>query len=131
MSLDESIYCNPTAFYPERYLPKPGGNGEPHFSAKFGFGRRYLRMSCVYPRPLTKQRRICTGQYFAENSLWIAIATVLAACTITNAVDEDGNLNVPDAIMSYGLGRYVVRVECYSFRVHHFEEATRMNISAF
>jgi cytochrome P450 len=40
MTLDENIYANPTSFYPERFLPKPLGNAEPHFSGKFGFGRR-------------------------------------------------------------------------------------------
>ncbi|KAF7348906.1 Cytochrome P450 [Mycena venus] len=79
MSLDANIYSNPTAFYPERYLPKPAGLAEPHFPAKFGFGRR-----------------ICTGQYLGDNSVWIAIATILASCTITNALDEQGNKIVPE-----------------------------------
>ncbi|KAJ7658186.1 cytochrome P450 [Mycena polygramma] len=39
MTLDEKIYSHPTTFSPERYLPQPGGKGEPHFPAKFGFGR--------------------------------------------------------------------------------------------
>jgi cytochrome P450 len=42
MSLDESVYSNPTSFRPERYLPKPAGNEEPHFNnVAFGFGRRF------------------------------------------------------------------------------------------
>jgi cytochrome P450 len=42
MALDESVYSNPTSFYPERYLPKPTGKGEPNFNnVTFGFGRRY------------------------------------------------------------------------------------------
>jgi hypothetical protein len=40
MSLDESTYKNPTKFIPERFLSPPFGNGEPHFSCLFGFGRR-------------------------------------------------------------------------------------------
>ncbi|KAJ7889483.1 cytochrome P450, partial [Mycena olivaceomarginata] len=86
MCLDENTYWNPTAFSPQRYLPKPNGRGEPYFPAKFGFGQR-----------------ICTGQYLADNSIWIAVATLLAACTITNAVDADGKVIVPDGSMSYGL----------------------------
>jgi hypothetical protein len=42
MGLDEKIYSDPTTFYPERFLFKPAGNGEPHFdNVAFGFGRRY------------------------------------------------------------------------------------------
>ncbi|KAJ7652622.1 cytochrome P450, partial [Mycena rosella] len=41
MSLDDSVYSRATSFYPERYLPKPGGNEEPPFiNLAFGFGRR-------------------------------------------------------------------------------------------
>ncbi|KAF7353495.1 O-methylsterigmatocystin oxidoreductase [Mycena sanguinolenta] len=69
IGLDESVYSDPTSFRPERFLPQPAGAGEPHFSnVAFGFGRR-----------------ICTGQYLADQSLWIAIASILATCTITNA----------------------------------------------
>ncbi len=40
ISLDESVYHDPERFYPERFLPKPVGRGEPHFGAAFGYGRR-------------------------------------------------------------------------------------------
>ncbi|KAF7341518.1 Cytochrome P450 [Mycena venus] len=83
MSLDANIYSNPTTFCPERYLPKPAGFAEPHFPAKFGFGRR-----------------ICTGQYLGDNSVWIAIATILASCTITNALNEQGNKIVPEGTIN-------------------------------
>ncbi|KAF7342885.1 hypothetical protein MSAN_02004900 [Mycena sanguinolenta] len=92
MGLDESVYSDPTSFRPERYLPQPAGAGEPHFSnIAFGFGRR-----------------ICTGQYVAEQSLWIAIASILATCTIANAVDENGSIIVPGIAMSDGLLRRVL-----------------------
>ncbi|KAJ6472477.1 cytochrome P450 [Mycena sanguinolenta] len=91
MGLDESVYSDPTSFRPERYLPQPAGAGEPHFSnVTFGFGRR-----------------ICTGQYLADQSLWIAIASILATCTITDAVDENGNIIVPRTTMTDGLVRRV------------------------
>ncbi|KAJ6559762.1 cytochrome P450 [Mycena capillaripes] len=87
MSLNESVYSDPTSFYPERFLPKPVGKGEPYFNnAVFGFGRR-----------------ICTGQYVAENSLWIAVASILASCKIANAVDESGNIIVPAPTLTDGL----------------------------
>lgn len=40
MLTNEDIYRDPFEFYPERYLPKPDGNGEPVPKAAFGFGRR-------------------------------------------------------------------------------------------
>jgi hypothetical protein len=41
MARDESVYADPTSFYPERFLPKSaGGNEEPHLVISFGFGRR-------------------------------------------------------------------------------------------
>ena len=40
MMMDESVYHCPQTFYPERYLPKPEGNGEPIPGGVFGFGRR-------------------------------------------------------------------------------------------
>ncbi|KAJ7754682.1 cytochrome P450 [Mycena maculata] len=92
MTLDPEIYSNPTEFVPERYLPQPIGMGEPHFSGKFGFGRR-----------------ICTGQYLAANSVWIAVATILATCRITNAIDEKGEIIVPENAMTYGLMRYCIK----------------------
>ncbi|KAF7342873.1 O-methylsterigmatocystin oxidoreductase [Mycena sanguinolenta] len=87
MGLDESVYSDPTSFRPERFLPQPAGAGEPHFSnVAFGFGRR-----------------ICTGQYLADQSLWITIASILATCTITKAVDENGNIIVPGLTVSDGI----------------------------
>ncbi|KAJ7881993.1 cytochrome P450 [Mycena olivaceomarginata] len=53
-------------------------------------------------------RRICTAQYVADNSLWIAIASILATCTITNAVDESGEIIVPESTLTDGLVRQVM-----------------------
>ncbi|KAJ7206760.1 cytochrome P450 [Mycena pura] len=92
MSLDENMYSNPTSFDPQRYLPTPVGRSEPNFSnMSFGFGRR-----------------ICTGELVANNSLWIAIASILATCKITNAVDETGKIIVPENTLTDGLVRQVI-----------------------
>jgi hypothetical protein len=40
------------------------------------------------------------GQYVADNSLWIVIAFILATCTITNAVDESGEIIVPESTLT-------------------------------
>ncbi|KAJ6557549.1 cytochrome P450 [Mycena capillaripes] len=95
MTLDESIYADPTSFNPKRYLAVPAGNAEPHFPGKFGFGRR-----------------VCTGQHLADNSVWMAIATILACCEITNAVDAEGNTIVPEEVVSYGLNSHPKDFPC-------------------
>ncbi|KAF8212691.1 cytochrome P450 [Mycena galopus ATCC 62051] len=93
MSLDENVYSNPTSFNPERYLPDAG---EPKFSTiLFGFGRR-----------------ICTGQHVADNSLWIAIASILATFKITNAVDENGKIIVPENTRTDGLVSHPNDMRC-------------------
>ncbi|KAJ7617822.1 cytochrome P450 [Roridomyces roridus] len=87
MGLDEKIYSDPTTFNPERFLPEPAGQGEPFFdNTVFGFGRR-----------------ICTGQYVGGTNLWIAIATIVACCDITNARDDAGRIIVPDHRLTDGL----------------------------
>ncbi|KAJ7136240.1 cytochrome P450 [Mycena filopes] len=88
ISLDETVYKDATSFHPERFLPKPLGNGEPPFTDTFGFGRR-----------------ICPGRDLADNSLWIAIATILATCSISNALDSNGEKIIPEVVMSDGLAR--------------------------
>jgi len=95
MSLDDSIYKDPTKFIPERFLPPPSGNGEPHFSCLFGFGRRK-----------------CPAVHFVERNLWIAIVSILATCTISNALDEHGNVIVPEASMSDGVDSYPNDLRC-------------------
>ncbi|KAF7360842.1 O-methylsterigmatocystin oxidoreductase [Mycena sanguinolenta] len=95
MSLDESRYSSPETFYPERFFPKPEGKGEPYFASVYGFGRR-----------------ICSGQHLADQSLWIAIATILASCTISNAYDKHGNVIVPDQSMSDGVSSHPNDFSC-------------------
>ncbi|GBE84042.1 O-methylsterigmatocystin oxidoreductase [Sparassis crispa] len=73
MSRDETMYKDADKFLPERFLPAPAGRGEPHLGVIFGFGRR-----------------ICPGQYFADNSAWIVIASILAAFDICKPVGADG-----------------------------------------
>ncbi|KAJ7488871.1 cytochrome P450 [Mycena latifolia] len=96
MALDETTYSNPTSFYPERYLPKPAGNGEPPFTdIAFGFGRR-----------------ICTGRYVAHNSVWIVIATILASCKISKVVNQDGKIIVPENVVTDGLVSHPSDIRC-------------------
>ncbi|KAJ7162657.1 cytochrome P450 [Mycena crocata] len=76
---DETIYPDPYAFKPERFLldgkPNPDVRSP---QAAFGFGRR-----------------ICPGRHLATASMWIAVTSILAAFDITKAVDENGQVIEP------------------------------------
>ncbi|GBE89573.1 hypothetical protein SCP_1602360 [Sparassis crispa] len=96
MSRDETTYKDPGAFYPERFLCEPEGPGEPYLGAVFGFGRR-----------------ICPGRYFAENGIWIVVATVLASFDICKAVSKNGKAVEPDVEFTMdGLASHPKSFEC-------------------
>ncbi|KAJ6554869.1 hypothetical protein B0H19DRAFT_948795, partial [Mycena capillaripes] len=78
----------PDQIIPAQFLSPPLGSGEPYFLCLFGFGRRK-----------------CPTVHSVERNLWIAIASILAACTISNAMDEHGHVIVPEASMSDGVDR--------------------------
>jgi cytochrome P450 len=42
MTLDNSVYADPLKFNPDRFMPKPEGNGEPYPNVVFGWGRRCI-----------------------------------------------------------------------------------------
>ncbi|KAF5385579.1 hypothetical protein D9757_006779 [Collybiopsis confluens] len=75
MNRDPERYSDPHDFRPERFLELPKG---PFTSindiSAFGFGRR-----------------VCPGRYMADNSVWLAIASVLATLNLRRATDEAGN----------------------------------------
>ncbi|KAK0449604.1 cytochrome P450 [Desarmillaria tabescens] len=66
---DEDTFPNPSEFRPERYLG-PGNGVSEIVESAFGFGRR-----------------ICPGMHLAENSVFLAIATLLAVFNISKAMD--------------------------------------------
>jgi len=75
MNRDGDVYSRPDEFLPERFLEAPSG---PFTSINdihaFGFGRR-----------------VCVGRHMADESVWLAIASVLATLTLGKAKDEEGN----------------------------------------
>ncbi|EPQ56835.1 cytochrome P450 [Gloeophyllum trabeum ATCC 11539] len=68
---DPVIFPNPHEFNPDRFLGDEVA--VKRSSVAFGFGRR-----------------VCPGMTFAESSVFIAIATALATCEMSDAVDEHG-----------------------------------------
>ncbi|KAJ7469321.1 cytochrome P450 [Mycena galericulata] len=76
---NESMYPDPYAFKPERFLLD--GKLNPAVrdpQAVFGFGRR-----------------ICPGRHMAMSSIWISIASILATFDITKAVGNNGEILEP------------------------------------
>ncbi|KAH9887972.1 CyP450 monooxygenase [Cubamyces lactineus] len=72
---DPEHYSNPEAFDPDRFLKDGKLNDEvlDPATVMYGFGRR-----------------ACPGRYFADNSLFINIASLLHVFNIKPAVDENG-----------------------------------------
>ncbi|KAJ7098285.1 cytochrome P450 [Mycena epipterygia] len=74
---DDEIFPEPFTFRPERYLTDDDRAGST-VAAAFGFGRR-----------------ICPGMHIAENSVFIAIATILCVFRISKSVNEHGKVLEP------------------------------------
>lgn len=89
---DESAYPEPQLFNPDRFLKDGQLNPDVRDPAvaAFGFGRR-----------------ICAGQALATDTLWIIIASILAAFEISPAVDENGENIIPAEDFTPGLVRRV------------------------
>ncbi|KAH8114941.1 cytochrome P450 [Phellopilus nigrolimitatus] len=103
MMKDERYFPSPEMFSPERHLKKVETqirNGGADFSTRslngfeaddpsslaFGFGRR-----------------ICPGRFFADTSIWLAIANILTVFDILPPIDPDtGKETMPLAEYSFG-----------------------------
>ncbi|KAJ7190544.1 cytochrome P450 [Mycena pura] len=76
---DETIYPDPYSVKPERYLLDGKLNPNiPDPDSVFGYGRR-----------------LCPGRHLANSSVWITIASVLAAFDISKPVDDAGEVIEP------------------------------------
>ncbi|EIW55982.1 cytochrome P450 [Trametes versicolor FP-101664 SS1] len=81
MTRDPTLFPNPEAFIPERYLEdvdEATARLRDPRNYIFGFGRRR-----------------CTGTHLVESYLWLAIACTLATFDFTKATDADGNVIEP------------------------------------
>ncbi|KAG9218358.1 hypothetical protein CCMSSC00406_0007271 [Pleurotus cornucopiae] len=94
---DNTVFPEPERFNPSRFLI----NGEidiglrDYVMSVFGFGRR-----------------VCPGRHFAQDTLWITIASILTVFTISNATDEGGQPIVPDLKYTADLVRHVLPFKC-------------------
>ncbi|KAJ7600384.1 cytochrome P450 [Mycena floridula] len=94
MTHDESKYLDPDNFNPSRFMPKlEGGGGEAFYPVNFG---------------------ICPGRFLAENSTWIAMATILATLNLNRAIGPDGKEITPKAEFSQS---FIRRVKSLQFCV--------------
>ncbi|KAJ4486287.1 cytochrome P450 2 Le.CYP2 [Lentinula aciculospora] len=80
MNRNPNMYTDPDQFLPERYLESSTGPFESIDNIyAYGFGRR-----------------VCAGRHIADNTVWLTIATVLAAFTLSKAKDENGDeIDIP------------------------------------
>jgi len=74
MNRDPNVYPEPDKFIPERFLNSPTGPfTKINNIIAFGFGRR-----------------VCVGRYMADNTVWLAVVSVLATLDLRKAKDNEG-----------------------------------------
>ena len=86
---DEAFYPDPFKFSPDRYL-RPDGALNPDVldpsTVAFGYGRR-----------------MCPGRWMAQDSIWIAVACILAVFSLEKKKDGAGNVIEPSGKYKLGL----------------------------
>ena len=87
MSQDPEYFPNPERFRPERWLEMNARMAEAVHPRKFVFGFG---------------RRLCPGREFAEASVWLAAACVIALFDVSKATDAHGREITPAAEYTSG-----------------------------
>ncbi|RDX44595.1 CyP450 monooxygenase [Lentinus brumalis] len=96
-SRDPSVYPDPEAFMPERFLKDGKLNPDVRDSATIAFGYG---------------RRICPGRHFAEASLFVIVTTVLHTLSISAPLGGDGRPVRLEGKMTHGILSYPEPFEC-------------------
>ena len=90
---DPAYYTEPSVFNPDRFLPMDGS--KPAYDPRnliYGFGRRsVISTFSDLSYGAHWSSRICAGQEFANASVFIAIAMMIASFDISKAKDEFGD----------------------------------------
>ena len=89
------MYPDPETFKPERHEAE--GVPHPIECGVFGYGRRQVGTTIASVQYLiaSSSLRSCSGKNMALDTVWIAMATILAVFDIEKAVDENGNVITP------------------------------------
>ncbi|KAH7913777.1 cytochrome P450 [Hygrophoropsis aurantiaca] len=99
MSHNEAKYPNPSEFRPERFFDANGELNDDTMSMAFG----------------------CVGRYFADASLWSAVALLLATFKFSKAKDPEGNVINFEPKWSSGIASHLLPFPCsISPRLHRF-----------
>ncbi|RPD62574.1 O-methylsterigmatocystin oxidoreductase [Lentinus tigrinus ALCF2SS1-6] len=115
---DSAEYPDPADFYPERFIRdgKIDASVRDPFTVAFGSGRRHVLVEILYAMVSeyrdTLLQRICPGRYFAKDSLFLIIASVLHMFSITPPVDDHGQPVKVEPIMSDGFLSYLEDCRC-------------------
>ncbi|KAF5360080.1 hypothetical protein D9758_007570 [Tetrapyrgos nigripes] len=88
---------NPDEFIPERHL-QDNGLGEPELKSGFGNVSNILAYGFG--------RRVCVGRYFADATLWLTMACVLATMNISRDSINSTNESVSDEDLKKNLEDY-------------------------
>ncbi|KIM82350.1 hypothetical protein PILCRDRAFT_8150 [Piloderma croceum F 1598] len=93
---DSDMYPNPSVFDPERFVPRPGFEVQTDPRKwVFGFGRR-----------------VCPGAHFAETTVFVNIAGILATFNISKAVKDGKEVEPEIGFKSHGIISHPKPFDC-------------------